>query len=105
MLTNLSRHPLKTMIIPGSEHDLPALKALDPRCFPKGSILYGDAAYVEYEYEDKMLKEEIKVIVDCMDDIFSLRSSSNNFWMLPKELIFKIRSFRLNLAGKYRHAS
>jgi len=64
VITNLSGHPLKMIIAPGSEHDLPALKVLDPRCLPKGSVLYGDAAYVDYEYEDKMLKEEIKIAVE-----------------------------------------
>jgi IS5 family transposase len=64
VITNLSGHPLKMIIAPGREHDLIALKVLDPRCLPKGSTLYGDAAYVDYEYEDQMLKEGIKMAVD-----------------------------------------
>lgn len=63
MITNLSGHPLKMIIAPGSEHDLPALKVLYPRCLPRGSVLYGAAAYVDYEYEDRMLKEGIKMAI------------------------------------------
>ncbi|WP_284452645.1 IS982 family transposase [Parachlamydia acanthamoebae] len=64
VITNLSGHPLKMIIAPGSEHDLPVLKVLDPRCLPKGSTLYGDVAYIDYEYEDQMLREGIKMAVD-----------------------------------------
>lgn len=64
VITNLSGHPLKMIIAPGSEHDLPTLKVLDPRCLPKGSTLYGDAAYVDYEYEDRMLKDGVKMAVE-----------------------------------------
>lgn len=64
VITNLCGHPLKMIIAPGSEHDLPALKVLDPRCLPKGSVLYGDAAYIDYRYEDEMLKEGVKMAVD-----------------------------------------
>ncbi len=64
VITNLSGHPLKMIIAPGSEHDLPALKVLDPRCLPKGSIVYGDAAYIDYDYEDALLNEGIKMVVE-----------------------------------------
>lgn len=64
VITNLSGHPLKMIIAPGSEHDLPALKVLDPRCLPKGSTLYGDSAYTDYEYEDQMLEEGIRMAID-----------------------------------------
>ena len=47
-----------------SEHDLPILKVLDPQCLPKGSVLYGDSAYVDYDYEDEMLEKGIKIAVD-----------------------------------------
>lgn len=32
VIANLSGHALKMIIAPGSEHDLPILKVLDPRC-------------------------------------------------------------------------
>lgn len=64
VITNLSGHPLKMIIAPGKEHDLPALKVLNPRCLPIGSTLYGDAAYNDYEYEDQLLEEGIKLAID-----------------------------------------
>jgi hypothetical protein len=64
MVIKLSGHPLKMMIAPGSEHDLPALKVLDPRCLPKGSVLYGDAAYWTMNIKIKIFSKGIKIAVD-----------------------------------------
>jgi hypothetical protein len=49
---------------PGNEHDLPALKVLNPSDLPKGSTLHGDAAYVDYDYEDQQLNNGIKLAID-----------------------------------------
>jgi hypothetical protein len=64
VITNLCGHPLKMIIAPGNEHDLPALKVLNPSNLPKGSTLYGDAAYVDYDYEDQQLSNGIKLAID-----------------------------------------
>ena len=64
VVTNLSGHPIKLIIAPGSIHDLPVLKVMNPTSFPKGSTLYGDAAYVDHEYEDQLLSKGIKLAID-----------------------------------------
>ena len=47
------------MLSPGNEHDLPALKVLDPTTLPKNSVLY------DYEYEDRLENEHlIRLAVD-----------------------------------------
>ena len=64
VITNLAGIPYKMIIAPGSEHDLPAIKVLDPQILPEGSTLYGDAAYNDYEYEDYLEKRNIRFAVD-----------------------------------------
>lgn len=64
VMTNLSGHPMKMIIAPGNEHDLPVLKVLNPMNLPKGSTIYGDAAYNDYGYEDRMREEGIRIAVD-----------------------------------------
>ncbi len=64
VITNLSGHPIKMIIAPGREHDLPMLKILDPRSLPIGSTLYGDAAYIDYEYEDSLETDGFRLAVD-----------------------------------------
>ena len=64
LITNLAGIPYKMIIAPGSEHDLPAVKVLDPQSLPEGSTLYGDAAYNDYEYEDYLENKNIRFAVD-----------------------------------------
>ena len=61
---NDNRHDFRVTIAPESEHDLPAIKVLDPQTLPEGSTLYGDAAYNDYEYEDYLEKRNIRFAVD-----------------------------------------
>ncbi len=54
--------PIEIVFTPGSENDMRAFKrfSLD---FPKGSVLYGDRAYNNYEWEDFLLEHaEINLI-------------------------------------------
>jgi hypothetical protein len=63
MITSKRGIPVEVLFTPGSEHDMRAFKrfSLD---LPSGSIIYGDRAYNNYDFED-FLKEhaEIQMIV------------------------------------------
>ena len=52
--------PVEILFTPGSEHDMKAFKrfTLD---IPRGSVIYGDRAYTNYEFED-LLKAELRFI-------------------------------------------
>lgn len=45
--------PHLVRISPGKEHDITSFKALKS-CLPKGSTIYGDAAYLDYKLEDEL---------------------------------------------------
>jgi len=92
VITNLSGHPLKMIIAPGSEHDLPALKVLDPKSLPIGSVLYGDAAYIDYEHEDQMLNEGVKMA-------FDRKSNSKRSYEL--EDFINLRTHRKTIEGTF----
>lgn len=65
VIVDLSGIPIKMLLSPGNEHDLPALKVLDPTTLPPNSVLYGDAAYIDYEYEDRLEeKHSLRLAVD-----------------------------------------
>lgn len=46
--------PVSAIISPGSVHDLTALKVMDLE-LPIGSVLYGDKAYTDYDFEKQLM--------------------------------------------------
>ena len=64
VITDLEGQPIKMNIVPGSEHDLPAFKTLNPCTLPEGSTIYGDAAYIDYAYEDKLGKNNRNLVAE-----------------------------------------
>lgn len=56
--------PLRVMLCPGREHDSVPFKLME-RNLPPGSEIYGDSAYVDYMYQDKLEEtEKIRLIVE-----------------------------------------
>lgn len=56
--------PVELLIHAGSEADITGLKALGPQ-LPEGSILYADAAYTDYEWEDAWREvEQVELAAD-----------------------------------------
>lgn len=55
LLISAQTCPVSLIISPGSEHDLTALKLMDLP-LPTNSILYGDKAYTDYEWEEYLLQ-------------------------------------------------
>lgn len=53
LVATITGMPVSMIISPGSVHDLTALKVMDLP-LPKGSDLYGDKAYTDYEWEIKL---------------------------------------------------
>ena len=64
VITNLDGQPVKMFLSPGSEHDLPSFKSMDPFSLPKGSTIYGDSAYIDYKYEEKLEKRGRKLVAE-----------------------------------------
>ncbi|MGR3912561.1 MAG: transposase [Candidatus Rhabdochlamydia sp.] len=64
LLITATAYPIAMIISPGSEHDLTGLKlTLNP--LPKESLLYGDKAYTDYEWEENLLQERgIKLVAE-----------------------------------------
>lgn len=56
LLITTAANPLSLIISPGSEHDLTGLKLMEMP-IPAGSIIYGDKAYTDYEWEERLEKE------------------------------------------------
>jgi len=56
--------PLRVILCPGSEHDSVPFKVMD-RSLPKGSEIYGDSAYLDYEHQDMLEEvEEVRLIAE-----------------------------------------
>jgi hypothetical protein len=56
--------PYRVILCPGREHDIVPFRVMDLD-LPEGSEIYGDSAYTDYEFEDRLLEEKgIKLIVD-----------------------------------------
>ena len=64
VLTSVEGNPFQMILAPGSEHDLPALKLMNPFKLPKGTTIYGDAAYIDYDFEDLLKKSERNLIAE-----------------------------------------
>lgn len=57
VLTTRVGCPIRTILCPGCEHDIEPFRIMDLG-LPRGSEIYGDSAYTDYEYEDKLLQED-----------------------------------------------
>ena len=66
--------PLRVILCPGSEHDSVPFK-VTTRNLPKGSEIYGDSAYLDYEHQD-MLEEVEKIRLIAQPKSNSLRPIS-----------------------------
>jgi hypothetical protein len=56
--------PLRVMLCPGREHDLVPFKFIEKNLI-EGSKIYGDSAYLDYDYQDKLEKvEKIRMIAE-----------------------------------------
>lgn len=49
---------------PGNYHDSEPFKLMGLD-LPKGSSLYGDSAYTDYEKEEELIQRGIKVVIEC----------------------------------------
>jgi len=55
---------IRIILCPGREHDLVPFKLMD-RNLPEGSEVYGDSAYLDYGFQDKLAEvEKIKLIAE-----------------------------------------
>jgi len=71
-------------ITPGSEHDLKALKFMD-LSFPRPCRLYADKAYNDYKFEDKLLKEKIRL---------TPQRKENSLKSYTKGIALKLKKYR-----------
>lgn len=56
--------PVRVILCPGCEHDIVPFRIMDLK-LPRGSEVYGDSAYTDYEYEDQLLEEQgIRLIAE-----------------------------------------
>ena len=62
VITTVDNVPVEFSILPGEVADVQGLAEL-PLCFPAHSEIAADAAYTEYEWEDYLQEEEIKLLV------------------------------------------
>lgn len=58
VITTVDGQPVELKILPGSIHDMKALKQLKMRALKRGSNLYGDRAYTDYCFEDFLWEEQ-----------------------------------------------
>jgi len=57
MICDTKGNPAQFILLPGSEHDMKAFKKFELE-LPKNSSIYADKAYVDYEYEDRLIQEK-----------------------------------------------
>ena len=57
VITTRSGCPVQALLCPGGEHDSVPFKHME-LTLPIGSELYGDSAYLDYEHEERLLKEK-----------------------------------------------
>ncbi len=64
VITSRDGCPVRIMLCPGKEHDSVPFKIMK-RNLPAGSKIYGDSAYIDYEYQDMMEEiEKVKLIAE-----------------------------------------
>ena len=64
VVTTTEGQPVLTNFCPGREHDSIPFKQLNLKRLPKGSRVYGDSAYTDYEYEDLLLRDGIELVIE-----------------------------------------
>jgi hypothetical protein len=57
MISDVHGNPKQYLLLPASESDISGLRKIDLN-LPKNSALYGDKAYNDYEYEDRLIQEK-----------------------------------------------
>lgn len=57
MICDTKGNPVQFILLPGSENDMKAFKKIELN-LPKNSSIYADKAYVDYEYEDRLIQEK-----------------------------------------------
>ena len=63
MIATAEGQPFEVSLSPGKYHDSDPFRLMDLQ-FPPNSSLYGDSAYTDYEYEDKLRERGIRVIIE-----------------------------------------
>jgi hypothetical protein len=63
MVATAEGQPFEASLSPGKYHDSDPFKLMDLQ-LPLNSSLYGDSAYTDYEYEDKLKERGIRVIIE-----------------------------------------
>ena len=63
MVATREGQPFEVMLCPGKYHDSEPFKLMNLD-LPSDSSLYGDSAYTDYEYEEKLKMREIRVIIE-----------------------------------------
>ena len=63
MVANSQGQPFEVILSPGKYHDSDPFKLMNLD-LPEHSSLYGDSAYTDYAYEDRLIAKNIKVIIE-----------------------------------------
>lgn len=64
VITTREGCPVRVILCPGKEHDIVPFRLMELN-LPKGSEVYGDSAFTDYEYEDMLLNEKgIRLIAE-----------------------------------------
>lgn len=63
VIATIEGQPIEVLLSPGCYHDLDPFKLMNVD-LPPSSSFYGDSAYTDYEYEDKLKKRGIRVIIE-----------------------------------------
>jgi len=64
VLTTTEGQPVKALIWPGKHHDSLILKNFSMQGLPRGSKIYADSGYTDYEYEDVLHEQGIHMVVE-----------------------------------------
>jgi hypothetical protein len=62
VLSSLSGFPLHVALVPGSMHDLKALRKKQAHMIPANSVVYGDAAYLCASFEQSMKRKKVRIV-------------------------------------------
>jgi len=57
MICDTKGNPIQFILLPGSENDMKAFKKFELK-LPTNSSVYADKAYVDYQYEDRLVQEK-----------------------------------------------
>ena len=82
MVATSQGQPFEVILSPGKYHDSEPFKLMNLQ-LPKHSSLYGDSAYTDYDYEDKLKAKNIRVVIERKEN-----SSKHHFFEDWKDLKF-----------------